>query len=150
MRISDWSSDVCSSDLKLYDSLPPMEKNRIKKIDVAAAEKLLAELKAKEGGPTQKIDSTVGERASKPQPVGNLGRTLGNGNRQVMTTFSQLVDTIMSESRRPDLQTEIATYINQTVRELHFDSEQNKILYFNDNMREIGRASGRERVCKNV
>src|SRR3546814_18747890 len=35
---------------KLYDSLPPMEKNRIKKIDVAAAEKLLAELKAKEGG----------------------------------------------------------------------------------------------------
>src|SRR3546814_4892216 len=53
---------------KLYDSLPPMEKNRIKKIDVAAAEKLLAELKAKEGGPTQKIDSTVGERASKPQP----------------------------------------------------------------------------------
>src|SRR3546814_13841747 len=54
-----------------------------------------------------------------------------------MTTFSQLVDTIMSESRRPDLQTEIATYINQTVRELHFDSEQNKILYFNDNMREV-------------
>src|SRR3546814_7120416 len=54
---------------KLYDSLPPMEKNRIKKIDVAAAEKLLAELKAKEGGPTQKIDSTVGERESKPQPV---------------------------------------------------------------------------------
>src|SRR3546814_5070731 len=65
---------------KLYDSLPLMEKNRIKKIDVAAAEKLLAELKAKEGGPTQKIDSTVGDRASKPQPVGNLGRTLGNGN----------------------------------------------------------------------
>src|SRR3546814_11114234 len=54
-----------------------------------------------------------------------------------MTTFSQLVDTIMSESRRPDLQTEIATYINQTVRELHFDSEQNKILYFTDNMREV-------------
>src|SRR3546814_2211635 len=54
-----------------------------------------------------------------------------------MTTFSQLVDTIMSESRRPDLQTEIATYINQTVRELHFDSEQNKILYFNDNIREV-------------
>src|SRR3546814_944988 len=90
MRISDWSSDVCSSDLpevimtfsshsimnfslagfqftkgtlqfragdeerlaafeKLYDSLPPMEKNRIKKNDGAAAEKLLAELKAKEG-----------------------------------------------------------------------------------------------------
>src|SRR3546814_8736657 len=66
---------------KRYDSRPPMEKNRIKKIDVAAAEKLLAELKAKEGGPTQKIDSTVGERASKPQPVVNLGRTLGNGNR---------------------------------------------------------------------
>src|SRR3546814_1313453 len=73
---------------KLYDSLPPMEKNRIKKIDVAAAEKLLAELKAKEGGPIQKIDSTVGQRASKPQPVGNLGRTMGNGHREVMTTFS--------------------------------------------------------------
>src|SRR3546814_20940564 len=39
---------------KLYDSLPPMEKNWIKKIDVAAAEKLLAELKAKEGGPTDR------------------------------------------------------------------------------------------------
>src|SRR3546814_9016780 len=52
---------------KPYDSLPPMEKNRIKKIDVAAAEKLLAELKAKEGGPTQKIDSTVGERASRSE-----------------------------------------------------------------------------------
>src|SRR3546814_10955527 len=105
MRISDWSSDVCSSDLlaafeKLYDSLPPMKKNRIKKIDVAAAEKLLAEIKAKEDGLTQKIDSTVGERASKPQPVGKLGRTLGNGNRTVMTTFSQLVDTRLSERRR--------------------------------------------------
>src|SRR3546814_6462953 len=62
-----------------------------------------------------------------------------------MTTFSQLVDTIMSESRRPDLQTEIATYINQTVRELHFDSEQNKILYFNDNMREVQLTATSER-----
>src|SRR3546814_7769017 len=59
---------------KLYDSLPPMEKNRIKKIDVAAAEKLLAELKAKAGGTTQKIDSTVGERASKHKPIGNHGQ----------------------------------------------------------------------------
>ena len=53
-----------------------------------------------------------------------------------MTTFSQLVDTIVSESRRPDMVQEISTYINQTIRELHFDSERNKILFFNDNFRE--------------
>src|SRR3546814_9600828 len=47
---------------KLYDSLPPMEKNRIKKIEVAAAEKLLEELKAKEGGPTDR--KSVGEEQS--------------------------------------------------------------------------------------
>src|SRR3546814_20691859 len=95
-----------SSDLrlaafeKLYDSLPPMEKNRIKKIVVAAAEKLLAQLQAKEGGPTQKIDSTVGDSASKPQPAGTIGRTLRNGNRSVMTTFSRLDHSIYKTTRR--------------------------------------------------
>lgn len=53
-----------------------------------------------------------------------------------MTTFSQLVDSIVAECRRPDMVAEIATYVNQTIRELHFDSENNKILYFNDNFRE--------------
>jgi hypothetical protein len=37
-----------------------------------------------------------------------------------MTTFSQLVDKILLETRRPDLLGEICTYLNQTIRELHF------------------------------
>lgn len=61
-----------------------------------------------------------------------------------MTTFSQLVDTIVSESRRPDMVAEIATYINQTIRELHFDQESNKILFFNDNFREDQLTAGSE------
>lgn len=65
---------------KLLESLPLIERQRIKKIDIEAAEALIEKLKAESGGPTQKIDSTVGERVNKPKPVGNLGRTLGGGN----------------------------------------------------------------------
>lgn len=53
-----------------------------------------------------------------------------------MTTFSQLVDEMVKETRRPDMIAEIARYCNQTVRELHFDSQANAVLLFADNFRE--------------
>lgn len=53
-----------------------------------------------------------------------------------MTTFSQLVDSIKKETRRPDLEVEIARFCNQTVREIHFDSQSNSVLFFADNFRE--------------
>lgn len=65
---------------KLIASLPIVERKRIQKIDVEAAEKLIEKLRAQAGGATQKIDSTVGERANKPQATGNLGAILGRGN----------------------------------------------------------------------
>lgn len=37
-----------------------------------------------------------------------------------MTTFSQLVDDMVTETLRPDLRASIATYANQTIREIHF------------------------------
>lgn len=65
---------------KLIASLPIAERKRIQKIDVEAAEKLIEKLRAESGGATQKIDSTVGERANKPKATGNLGIVLGRGN----------------------------------------------------------------------
>lgn len=93
LRMADWQFDKGvlkfvegqEESLEKFEeflaSLPPIERSRVKKIDVEAAEQLVAELKSQEGGPTQKIDSTVGERVSKPKPVGNLGSTLGLGNK---------------------------------------------------------------------
>jgi hypothetical protein len=37
-----------------------------------------------------------------------------------MTTFSQVVDDMVLELLRPDLRASITTYVNQTVREVHF------------------------------
>lgn len=53
-----------------------------------------------------------------------------------MTTFSQLVDELVEELRRPDLLKEIVTYANQTLRELHFDPETNGAIFYRDNLRE--------------
>lgn len=53
-----------------------------------------------------------------------------------MTTFSQLVDEMVSELKRPDLASEIASYVNQTIRELHFTENQNAAILFQDNFRE--------------
>jgi hypothetical protein len=52
-----------------------------------------------------------------------------------MTTFSQLVDKMMAETKRPDLQTEIATYVNQTIRELHTDPS-GKAVFYDSNLQE--------------
>lgn len=54
-----------------------------------------------------------------------------------MTTFSQLVDLVVSETKRPDLVSEIATYLNQTIREVHFSADRNAALLFPENFREL-------------
>lgn len=53
-----------------------------------------------------------------------------------MTTFSQLVDSIVSETKRPDLVSEIATYLNQTIREAHFTPDRGAALLYPENFRE--------------
>lgn len=52
-------------------------------------------------------------------------------------TFSQFVDEMVSETKRFDLGLEIATYINQTVREVHFRSDSGSVLYYRDNLNEL-------------
>ncbi len=68
--------------LAIIDSknFPPQERARIVKIDVAAAERFLEEARRGQGGATQAIDSTVGERVSKPKSEGDLGTTGRRGN----------------------------------------------------------------------
>ncbi len=53
-----------------------------------------------------------------------------------MTTFSQLVDEMVAETKRPDLVSEIVSYTNQTIRELHFDPERNCAVLFDSNRNE--------------
>lgn len=52
-------------------------------------------------------------------------------------TFSQMVDGMVSELKRPDLSSEIATYVNQTVREMHFTEDRNAALFFRENFNEL-------------
>lgn len=54
-----------------------------------------------------------------------------------MTTFSQLVDEIVREVGRPDLRGEVGTYLNQTIREMHFEPERGKAFDYRDNLREL-------------
>lgn len=53
-----------------------------------------------------------------------------------MTTFSQLVDEAVAETQRPDLLPQIATYLNQTIREVHFRPDLNAPLTYRENFRE--------------
>lgn len=53
-----------------------------------------------------------------------------------MTTFSQLVDKMISETKRPDMIAEIATYVNQTLRELHFEPQRGNAVFLRENMKE--------------
>ncbi len=53
-----------------------------------------------------------------------------------MTTFSQLVDSIVEDTRRPDLRTTIAGYVNQTIRELHI-GPNGAVQRYQDNLVEI-------------
>lgn len=53
-----------------------------------------------------------------------------------MTTFSQLVDDMIIETRRPDLRLEIATYLNQTIREVHFEPSKGNVVFYPANRKE--------------
>jgi len=53
-----------------------------------------------------------------------------------MTTFSQLVDDIARETHRPDMIPDIADYLNQTLREIHFTPARGNVIHFRENLRE--------------
>lgn len=53
-----------------------------------------------------------------------------------MYTFSQLVDEIVAECKRPDLHSDIQRYLNQTIREVHFTEDRGAALFFKENFRE--------------
>lgn len=54
-----------------------------------------------------------------------------------MTTFSQIVDDLIAETRRPDMKRDIAAYVNQTIRDVHFGAQHKNLLKFNDNLTEV-------------
>jgi len=54
-----------------------------------------------------------------------------------MTTFSQIVDAMVFESKRFDLRAEICAYVNQSVREVHFRSDTGSILFYLSNLKEL-------------
>ena len=54
-----------------------------------------------------------------------------------MTTFSQLVDSVAIETRRPDLRADIATYLNQTIREAHFYPGNGAVVFYRENLKEL-------------
>lgn len=70
----------------LVESLPAAERARIVYIDVEAAESQLAAIRAASGGATRAIDSTVGERVSKPKAEGNLGNPAAEATDQTNQT----------------------------------------------------------------
>ncbi len=53
-----------------------------------------------------------------------------------MTTFSQLVDKMTMELLRPDLKESVASYVNQTVREIHFIPGTQSPAFFEANRKE--------------
>lgn len=54
-----------------------------------------------------------------------------------MTTFSQMVDEMILELKRPDLRREIVAYLNQTVLEAHFQPASNDVIYYRANRKEL-------------
>lgn len=54
-----------------------------------------------------------------------------------MFTLSQMVDEIVSETKRPDLVSEISRYVNQTVRECHFSTDRQAAIFYRDNFNEV-------------
>jgi hypothetical protein len=67
------NADEVAEFEKLLDSLPPVEKMKVRKIDIAAAERISAEYRAAQGGPTKNTDSSTGERATPKVGTGKLG-----------------------------------------------------------------------------
>ena len=63
-----------------------------------------------------------------------------------MTTFSQLVDSVVEDTRRPDLRTTIGQYVNQQIRELHI-GPNGAAMKYNDNLVEIELTADDARAC---
>lgn len=53
-----------------------------------------------------------------------------------MTTFSQLIDSIVAETKRLDLRSTMASYLNQTIRECHFEPEKGNVVFMTANYNE--------------
>lgn len=53
-----------------------------------------------------------------------------------MTTFSQLVDKVVAESKRPDMIQTIADYCNQSIREQFFHPQNESYILYPDAMKE--------------
>jgi len=49
------------------------------------------------------------------------------------TTFSQMVDATIQELRRPDLLVDATSYLNQTLREVHFEPSKGNLALYKDN-----------------
>ena len=54
-----------------------------------------------------------------------------------MSTFSQLIDDVIQEQKRPDMLSLAASYLNQTIREVHFRADTGSILHFLSNFHEL-------------
>lgn len=52
------------------------------------------------------------------------------------TTFSQMIDSILQETRRPDLRPESIRYLNQSMRECYFEPERNTVVFMKQAYRE--------------
>ena len=65
-----YDSETLDRFEKSLEQLPPVERIRIKKIDVDAAAKISKEVQALSGGATQKVDSSIGERAGNAPKIG--------------------------------------------------------------------------------
>src|SRR3546814_4101857 len=78
MRISDWSSDVCSSDLRIARDPRPHRGHRPARRDRSAGRRVLDALAADGAGGRGRR-----ERLSGPQPArGRPGRRMGRGRRR--------------------------------------------------------------------
>lgn len=53
-----------------------------------------------------------------------------------MSTFSQVVDELVTEHLRPDLRTSIAAYLNATIREVHMREQGGTPIYYESNRLE--------------
>ena len=71
---------------ELLESLPTVERMRVRKIDLAAAERISQEFLASQARTTKQIDSSTGERA---KPVVGTGK-LGDDSTEAFATQAQM------------------------------------------------------------
>lgn len=73
LTFDEGQEDELESFETLLETLPAAERARVQKVDVEAAEAYVRDLRAQSGGATRGIDSSIGDRATKPKPEGDLG-----------------------------------------------------------------------------